>query len=215
VSKDESLSQSEALYTFLCPSPDFYRKKLEKTNYLTAQAEERPFSLTSIFRNPKPKEATEDDQLDKIFEDDESKGMDVLNAKDSIAEPFYHLLEELFELKGMKKWFRKSLILFVQLTYGATINRKIRECIYYFFSEEMLAFYLKQLKDSMWLFNSGKNEFELIQHETCVKSEFDKIQTKNQAKLKLLANIPGKLKTKKILRVLNLINFRLQRLCRS
>ncbi len=157
---------------------------------MTSQTEEKPFSLTSIFRNPKPKETTEDDYLDKIFEDDDSKSMD-LNAKDSIAEPFYHLLEELFELKGMKKWFRKSLILFVQFTYGATINRKIRECIYYFFSEEMLTFYLKQLKDSMWQLNSETNEFELIQYDTLIRSEFDKIQTKNQAKLKLLANIPG------------------------
>lgn len=47
VSKDESLSQSEALYTFLCPSPDFYRQKLEKSNYVT---NEEKFSISSIFR---------------------------------------------------------------------------------------------------------------------------------------------------------------------
>lgn len=189
VSKDESLSQSEALYTFLCPSPDFYRQKLEKSNYINP-TDEKFSIIPSIFRSPKPKETTEEDYLDQIFEDDDSKTQD-LNAKDSIAEPFYHLLEELFELRGMKKWFRKSLILFVQLTYGATINRKIRECIYYIFSEEMLTFYLKQLKDSMWTFNGDTNQFELIQYEITTRSEFDKIQTKNRAKLKLLANIPG------------------------
>lgn len=100
------------------------------------------------------------------------------------------MLEELFELKGMKKFFRKSLILFVQLTYGATINRKIREFIYYFFSEEMLSFYLKQLKDSIWKLNED-NTFELIKYELSEKSDLEKIKTKNQARLKLLANTPG------------------------
>lgn len=100
------------------------------------------------------------------------------------------MLEELFELKGMKKFFRKSLILFVQMTYGATINRKIREFIYYFFSEEMLSFYLKQLKDSIWKLNDD-NTFELIQYELSEKSDLEKIKTKNQARLKLLANTPG------------------------
>lgn len=90
----------------------------------------------------------------------------------------------------MKKFFRKSLILFVQLTYGATINRKIREFIYYFFSEEMLSFYLKQLKDSIWKLNDD-NTFELIQQELSEKSDLEKIKTKNQARLKLLANTPG------------------------
>ncbi len=48
VSKDESLSQSEALYTFLCPSPDFYRQKIEKSN-VNNQNEDK-FSISSIFR---------------------------------------------------------------------------------------------------------------------------------------------------------------------
>lgn len=103
------------------------------------------------------------------------------------------MLEELFELKGMKKWFRKSLILFVQLTYGATINRKIRECVYYIFSEEMLAFYLKNLKDSMWINKNQTDEFELIQYETKERSTAQKAFTKKEAKQKLLANMPGKL----------------------
>ena len=126
-----------------------------------------------------------------MFADADSKSLD-LNDKDSIAEPFYHLLEELFELKGMKKWFRKSLILFVQLTYGATINRKIRECIYWMLSDEMLAFYLKQIRESFWRLNAETNEFELIQPpQSSPRSQLDKIQTKQLAKSKLTANLPG------------------------
>ena len=127
--------------------------------------------------------------MDDIFDGDDKIALDQ-NAKDSTAEPFYHLLEELFELKGMKKFFRKSLILFVQLTYGATINRKIREFIFYFFSEEMLSSYLKQIKESIWKLKDD-NTFELFQHEVNENSELDKIKTKNQARLKLLANTPG------------------------
>ena len=49
VSKDESLSQSDALYTFLCPSPDFYKRKLEKSTSNSASADEK-FSISSIFK---------------------------------------------------------------------------------------------------------------------------------------------------------------------
>jgi hypothetical protein len=91
----------------------------------------------------------------------------------------------------MKKWFRKSLILFVQFTYGATINRKIRECIYWLLSDENLSYYLKQMKDSFWRLNPDTNEYELIIHEANSKSVLDKIQTKNTAKNKLISNIPG------------------------
>ena len=127
-----------------------------------------------------------------MFADADSKSLD-LSDKDSIAEPFYHLLEELFELKGMKKWFRKSLIMFVQLTYGATINRKIRECIYWMLSDEMLAFYIKQIRESFWRLNADTNEFELIQAtQSSSRSQLDKIQTKQLAKSKLTANLPGR-----------------------
>lgn len=42
----------------------------------------------------------------------------------------------------------------------------------------------------MWKTNSETNEFELITYETNNKSDLEKIKTKKEAKLKLLANIP-------------------------
>jgi hypothetical protein len=42
---------------------------------------------------------------------------------DGIAEPLYSLLGEVFDLHGVFKWLRKTLITFVQITYGRTINR--------------------------------------------------------------------------------------------
>lgn len=43
--------------------------------------------------------------------------------RDAIAEPLYTLLGEIFDLRGVFRWLRRSLITFVQITYGRTINR--------------------------------------------------------------------------------------------
>ncbi|XP_052862732.1 sorting nexin-25-like [Anopheles cruzii] len=59
-------------------------------------------------------------------------------ARDSIAEPLYALLGEIFDLGGVFRWLRKSLISFVQITYGQTINRQIRESVNALFDEPML-----------------------------------------------------------------------------
>jgi sorting nexin-25 len=117
----------------------------------------------------------------------------MVDSKDSIAEPIYVLIENLFDLKGIK-WFRKSLIAFVQFTYDGTINRKIREAIYSLLNEEMLAVYLKQLRDGFWSFNKTSQQYELIQanvESTQWKADEDKIKLRNSVKLKLIDNIPG------------------------
>ena len=44
-------------------------------------------------------------------------------SKDSIAEPLYGLINEVYELHGMFKWLRKSFIAFVEVTFGRSINR--------------------------------------------------------------------------------------------
>lgn len=47
ISQDESLAQSEALYTFLCPSPDYFKR----SNSQNAQTNnDEKFSITSIFK---------------------------------------------------------------------------------------------------------------------------------------------------------------------
>lgn len=185
VSEDDSLAQSDALYTFLCPSLDYVNKKTDQ-----ATNSEEKFSISSIFKSSKSKESTDEDYLDELFSDTDLKSLDS-NGRDSIAEPFYFLIEEVFELKGMKKLFQKSLILFVQFTYGATINRKIRESIYWILDDDMLAFYLKQMKDSFWKMNDLDGKMELIKYEANIRNEEEKIQVKKNAKLKLIANIPG------------------------
>lgn len=46
------------------------------------------------------------------------------DGKDSIAEPLYALLSELFDMRGVFKYVRKTLIGFVQVTYGNTSLRR-------------------------------------------------------------------------------------------
>ena len=91
----------------------------------------------------------------------------------------------------MKKLFRKSLILFVQLTYGANINRKIRETIYWILNDEIVSYFIKQVKDSIWKENISTGEIELIKYESHTRTDEEKIQTKLAAKQKVIENIPG------------------------
>jgi hypothetical protein len=137
--------------------------------------------------------ADDDEYLDRLFSESYLKTLDATNAaRDSIAEPFYYLFEELFEIKGVKKLLRKSFIVFVQLTYGANINRAIRERVYsVVLSDEYVSFYLKQFKDAYWKFDEKSGEYALIQWTPVVRSLEEKIKTKKLAKLKLIANIPG------------------------
>lgn len=47
------------------------------------------------------------------------------DSRDGIAEPIYHLISEVFELRGVFGWLRRTLVTFVQITYGRTINRLV------------------------------------------------------------------------------------------
>ncbi|GIX94030.1 sorting nexin-25 [Caerostris extrusa] len=154
VTKDDGLNKSEALYDFLNPSPEYMKhppcppKKPWK------------FNILQFFKNVQNTlgqlDDTEDEEL--LFLDD----IDKYNyncflyfsvkedRRDSIAEPLYTLIGEIFELKGVFNWLRRSLIMFVQITYGQTINRQLRETVEYVLSEPMLLFYLQMFRDTMW-----------------------------------------------------------------
>ena len=56
----------------------------------------------------------ETDAMQTVFTDD---------TRDGIAEPIYHLISEVFELRGVFGWVRRTMVTFVQITYGRTINR--------------------------------------------------------------------------------------------
>lgn len=59
---------------------------------------------------------------DILFDEDRSDGSGGPRG-DAVAEPLYTLLGEVFDLRGLFRWLRRSLITFVQITYGRTITR--------------------------------------------------------------------------------------------
>uniref|UniRef100_A0A7N4NN45 Sorting nexin 25 n=1 Tax=Sarcophilus harrisii TaxID=9305 RepID=A0A7N4NN45_SARHA len=175
---DERLCQSEALYAFLSPSPDYLK-------VIDVQGKKSTFSLSSFlerlprdFFSHQEEEAEEDSDLSDY-------GDDVDGKKDALAEPCFMLIGEIFELRGMFKWVRRTLIALVQVTFGRTINKQIRDTINWIFSEPMLVYYINVFRDAFW--PNGK-----LAPPMPPRSEEQSQETKQRAQQKLLENIPGK-----------------------
>ncbi|KAM8968464.1 sorting nexin-25 isoform 3-T3 [Sarcophilus harrisii] len=178
---DERLCQSEALYAFLSPSPDYLK-------VIDVQGKKSTFSLSSFlerlprdFFSHQEEEAEEDSDLSDY-------GDDVDGKKDALAEPCFMLIGEIFELRGMFKWVRRTLIALVQVTFGRTINKQIRDTINWIFSEPMLVYYINVFRDAFW--PNGK-----LAPPMPPRSEEQSQETKQRAQQKLLENIPDMLQS--------------------
>ncbi|KAM7168269.1 sorting nexin-25 isoform 3-T3 [Macrochelys suwanniensis] len=178
---DERLCQSEALYAFLSPSP-------EHLKVIDVQGKKSAFSLSSFlerlpgdFFSHQEEETEEDSDLSDY-------GDDVDGKRDALAEPCFMLIGEIFELRGMFKWVRKTLIALVQVTFGRTINKQIRDTVSWIFSEPMLVYYISVFRDAFW--PNGK-----LAASTRSKSEEQSQETKQRAQQKLLENIPDTLQS--------------------
>lgn len=161
--------QSEAVYAFLNPSSEHLKQ--------TSPSPKRTkFSLAGLFKGNG--EAARDmtfwgpprdsgDDMSTYLEAHNNEDANGIKAeknptgpgnsshldadgKDSIAEPLYALMGEIFEMDGLFKWVRKSMISFVQITYGRTINRQIRESIDALFDESNLHHYSTTALTSFW-----------------------------------------------------------------
>nr|XP_044989456.1 sorting nexin-25 isoform X3 [Jaculus jaculus] len=115
-------------------------------------------------------------------------GDDVDGKKDALAEPCFMLIGEIFELRGMFKWVRRTLIALVQVTFGRTINKQIRDTVNWMFSEQMLVYYISVFRDAFW--PNGK-----LAPPTKIRSEVQSQETKQRAQQKLLENIPDTLQS--------------------
>lgn len=178
---DERLCQSEALYAFLSPSPDYLK-------VIDVQGKKNSFSLSSFleklprdFFSHQEEEMEEDSDLSDY-------GDDVDGKKDALAEPCFMLIGEIFELRGMFKWVRRTLIALVQVTFGRTINKQIRDTVNWIFSEQMLVYYINAFRDAFW--PNGK-----LAPPTRVRSQGQSQETKQRAQQKLLENIPDTLQS--------------------
>lgn len=191
--EDDHLFQSEALYAFLSPSSEHLKQ-------VAVSPKKSKFSLSTLFKTNSgssdisnridpfwgPRESEDDmsTYLDGANSDSESnqKALE-LDGKDSIAEPLYSLMGEIFDMAGVFKWVRRSLISFVQITYGRTINRQIRESINYLFEETMLHHYASTALKSFW----PGGELASTYPE---RTEDMKDMTANAAKSLLIYNVP-------------------------
>ncbi|XP_076708518.1 sorting nexin-25 isoform X2 [Callospermophilus lateralis] len=178
---DERLCQSEALYAFLSPSPDYLK-------VIDVQGKKNSFSLSSFleklprdFFSHQEEETEEDSDLSDY-------GDDVDGKKDALAEPCFMLIGEIFELRGMFKWVRRTLIALVQVTFGRTINKQIRDTVNWIFSEQMLVYYINVFRDAFW--PNGK-----LAPPTTIRSKAQSQETKQKAQQKLLENIPDTLQS--------------------
>ncbi|XP_036694867.1 sorting nexin-25 isoform X3 [Balaenoptera musculus] len=178
---DERLCQSEALYAFLSPSPDYLK-------VIDVQGKKSTFSLSSFlerlprdFFSHQEEEAEEDSDLSDY-------GDDMDGRKDSLAEPCFMLIGEIFELRGMFKWVRRTLIALVQVTFGRTINKQIRDAVDWAVSEQMVVCYIGALRDALW--PAGN-----LAPPNKIPSEEQSQETKRRAQQKLLENIPDMLQS--------------------
>lgn len=104
---------------------------------------------------------------------------------DSIAKPFYTFIDILFdEQRAMMKLIRMTLVQFIRVTYGSTINRQVRRFIVGLFQEECLVKYLIVLRDTFWSQSGVPTERPTVTDE-------EKVERRQQAKQQLLTNIPG------------------------
>lgn len=108
--------------------------------------------------------------------------------KDTIAEPLYGLLSEIFDMRGVFKYVRKTLIGFVQVTYGRNINKQIYETISWWFSEEMLHYYITLVLKNFWPGGS-------LAEPSPQRTKEERLQTAAKAQDMFVTNVPELLTT--------------------
>ncbi|XP_028932984.1 sorting nexin-25 [Ornithorhynchus anatinus] len=177
---DERLCQSEALYAFLSPSPEHLKA-------IDLQGKKSTFSLSSFLeRLPRDFFSHQEEEVEEDSDLSDGGGDDVDGKKDALAEPCFMLIGEIFELRGMFKWVRKTLIALVQVTFGRTINKQIGDTVSWMLSEQMLVSYINVFRDAFW--PNGK-----LAPAPAARSEEQSRDTKLRARQKLLENIPDAL----------------------
>ena len=191
---DDRLNQSEVLYSFLSPSPAYLKNHLK--------CEEHKFNFPNPFKDKESKNIKNSHEsrlkwLETNSSLKTSEDHDVLGefdtkdfggtTGDGVAEHFYSLIGEVFDLRGVFKILRKSLMTFVQITYGSTINKQIKDSVAWLTSDLMTARWLKSLRTSLW------SETEEITEDPFTSLPDEVI--KDKAQHALLRHIPDWLAT--------------------
>lgn len=91
-------------------------------------------------------------------------------------------------MRGVFKYLRKTLIVFVQVTYGRTINRQIYDTISWCFSEQMLHYYISIVIKSWW--PGG-----VLAESAAARSLEERVKTAKVAREMFVSNVPDILVT--------------------
>ncbi|RWS09097.1 hypothetical protein B4U79_07176 [Dinothrombium tinctorium] len=185
---DENCLSYEDIFLFFCPNSENIRFSLSmhKSNSSKSQL---PFAKFFGITNPAStgtqskieENGSDEENIHDLFNFEDLENKD--NSNDNIAVPLYNLANEIFELSGAVGLLRKSLIIFVQITFGQTINKQLRETISWITSESMVYYYLTLFRDSFW--QNGK-----WVESPPEKSRAEKDQIQLLAKQQLVNNIP-------------------------
>ncbi|XP_052796615.1 sorting nexin-25-like [Mya arenaria] len=178
IMKDDRLCNSEALYGLLTPTPEYFKQP--------GQEKKNEFFLTSFLKSlPTIGQDTKEPYEDLYFAS-EDRPED--RTKDSIAEPLYGLIKEVYDLQGMFRWFRRTFITFVEVSFGRSINRQLRETVDWMFSEPMIIYYIRNFRESMW--PNGK-----LADPVPTRTDEEKLRTRLKAKEKFMRMQPDAVKS--------------------
>ncbi|XP_044253925.1 sorting nexin-25 isoform X2 [Tribolium madens] len=194
---DDKLNQSEAVYSFLSPSSDHLK-------HSTPSPKKSRFSFSTLFKSGSEQskdgslvlKESEEEDISQCLAPESGDTVDFVkingrfydDSKDTIAEPLYALLGELFDMRGVFKYLRKTLIGFVQVTYGRNINRQIYETISWWFSEQMLHYYVTLILKNFWPGGS-------LASAGPMRTANEKIRTAREAQVLFVSNVPELLTT--------------------
>ncbi|XP_067945493.1 sorting nexin-25-like isoform X2 [Watersipora subatra] len=168
---DKTLSQSAELFNFVSSHPHLNTDHVHKPAL---------FRVQKLFKR-KATDSSMQEPAELLFYNLSDDGPKEPRSKDYIARPLYTLAAEIFELSS--KFLRKTVVQLVQVTYGKSINRQIRETVDWMVSEPMLVYYLKCLKDLLWI------DKELVAPAPAQTAE-EMRETKAMARAALTRNIP-------------------------
>ncbi|CAF1252805.1 unnamed protein product [Adineta ricciae] len=170
---DEHISSFELVYQFLNPS--IVDNDRQSSNLIPAK-KKHSNSSKHIFDKFRSDKASSE-----LLEMDSVRFLE--GRADSIAKPFYAFIDILFdEQGGLLKLIRMTLVQFIRVTYGSTINRQVRRFIVSLFQEESVVKCLIMFRDSFWPATPSA--------ERQTRTDEEKLERRQQAKRQLLTNIP-------------------------
>lgn len=171
----EDICGSEVVSMFFTSSWEFNKDHVKRPT------ETKFIKLKKMFtnsENKKSKQALEDLLL---LDNDTEKSV---QAADDLAEPLYALISEIYELKGVFKWFRRSLITIAYISFGGTISRKLVDTVQWLVGDTMMVSYFNTVKDLI----SGTGSAQLNSYTQLTDQERKKVR--EEARKLWLSKVP-------------------------